>query len=90
MKLFKQHLERLKKEKEIEIELIYLPTYSPNLNLIERLWKYAKRKLLSVYYEAFDEFKEKIERFFEHDVKEKVHKLNLKHSVGTAFQIISL
>ncbi len=39
-------------EKEVEIEFIYLPTYSPNLNLIERLWKYAKKKLLSVYHET--------------------------------------
>ncbi|MGC8819472.1 MAG: transposase, partial [Athalassotoga sp.] len=23
-------------------EVIYLPAYSPNLNLIERLWKYSK------------------------------------------------
>jgi len=88
--LFKQHLERLKKEKGVEIELIYLPTYSPNLNLIERLWKYAKKKLLSVYYETFDEFKDKIKRFFEHDVKEKAHRWNLEHFIGTAFQIISL
>ncbi|MGB9500345.1 MAG: IS630 family transposase [Dissulfuribacterales bacterium] len=87
--LFGQHLERLKKEKEVEIELIYLPTYSPNLNLIERLWKYAKKKLLSVYYETFEEFKDKIKRFFEHDVKERTHRLNLKRFIGTAFQIIS-
>jgi transposase len=24
------------------IELLYLPTYSPNLNIIERLWKFVK------------------------------------------------
>jgi transposase len=27
--------------KSLKIELLYLPTYSPNLNLIERLWKFA-------------------------------------------------
>ncbi|WP_439629389.1 transposase [Gemmata sp.] len=28
------------------IELLFLPSYSPNLNLIERLWKFTKRKAL--------------------------------------------
>ena len=33
------------------IELLYLPSYSPNLNLIERLWKFVKKKCLySKYY----------------------------------------
>jgi transposase len=27
------------------IELLFLPSYSPNLNLIERYWKYLKGKL---------------------------------------------
>ena len=29
--------------KSLGIELLYLPTYSPNLNLIERLWKFIKK-----------------------------------------------
>jgi transposase len=41
----------------LKIELLYLPTYSPNLNLIERLWKFVKKKCLySRYYENFDLF----------------------------------
>ena len=28
---------------ELSIRLLYLPSYSPNLNLIERLWGFAKR-----------------------------------------------
>jgi Transposase and inactivated derivatives len=40
------------------IELLYLPPYSPNLNLIERLWKFVKKKsLYSKYYEKFPAFK---------------------------------
>ena len=40
------------------IELLFLPPYSPNLNLIERLWKFVKRKCLySTYYEKFQDFK---------------------------------
>ena len=30
----------------LNIELLYLPAYSPNLNLIERLWKFVKKKCL--------------------------------------------
>jgi transposase len=42
---------------ELGITLQFLPSYSPNLNLIERLWKFVKKKCLyNVYYETFDEF----------------------------------
>jgi transposase len=30
--------------KELKIELLFLASYSPNLNLIERLWRFTKRK----------------------------------------------
>jgi len=43
------------------IELLFLPPYSPNLNLIERLWKFVKKKCLySEYYETFTDFKQAI------------------------------
>lgn len=42
----------------LHIELLYLPPYSPNLNLIERLWKFVKKKALySKYYADFAAFK---------------------------------
>jgi transposase len=42
---------------ELRIELLYLPSYSPNLNLIERLWKFVKKEVLSCrYYEDFTRF----------------------------------
>ena len=44
------------------IALLYLPAYSPHLNLIERFWKFVKKQCLySKYYETFDEFKHAIE-----------------------------
>ena len=52
-----EHLEQIRKEKGIKIEIIYLPPYSPNLNLIERLWRYAKNEILQVYYEEKEKFK---------------------------------
>lgn len=32
--------------RSLGIELLYLPSYSPNLNLIERLWKFVKKECL--------------------------------------------
>jgi transposase len=34
------------------IELLYLPSYSPNLNIIERLWRFVKRQALYGRYHA--------------------------------------
>jgi transposase len=43
------------------INLVYLPPYSPNLNLIERLWKFLRKECLSnKYYDTFKIFSEKI------------------------------
>jgi len=41
------------------IELLFLPSYSPHLNLIERLWRFARKECLySKYYPKFDGFKQ--------------------------------
>lgn len=46
----------------LQIELCFLPAYSPNLNLIERLWKFVKKQCLySHYYADFASFKAAIE-----------------------------
>ena len=51
----------------LDIDLLYLPAYSPNLNLIERLWKFVKKKCLySIYYENFDLFKKAISECVAH------------------------
>jgi transposase len=43
---------------ELGIELLYLPSYSPNLNLIERLWKFVKKNALrGRYYATFADFR---------------------------------
>lgn len=45
----------------LQIELLYLPAYSPKLNLIERLWKFVKKTCLySKYYAHFANFKQAI------------------------------
>lgn len=36
----------MNKAEELGIELLFLPPYSPNLNIIERLWKFTKKSVL--------------------------------------------
>lgn len=47
--------------KKLGISLEYIPPYSPNLNLIERVWKFVKGELRSKYYGDFTNFREKID-----------------------------
>jgi transposase len=45
--------------KHLEIKLLFLPPYSPNLNLIERLWGFLQREVLyNRYYPTFDKFRD--------------------------------
>ena len=58
-KAVRQHLESSR------IELHFLPPYSPNLNPIERLWKWMKERVIyNTYYEYFEEFKAAVLGFF--------------------------
>jgi len=64
--------------KEINIEIVYLPPYSPNLNLIERYWGFLRKKVLrNQFYATFDEFKKAIISF------SKCRTQKLKHALGS-------
>jgi len=53
------------KAKELNIRLKYIPPYSPNLNLIERLWRFFREKVLSLKsYENLDIFSKTCSSFF--------------------------
>ncbi len=74
------------------IELLFLPPYSPNLNLIERLWKFTKKKCLySKYYSNFKAFNQAISHFLAtmhvSDQKELDSLLTLKFQLFTEEQI---
>ena len=50
----------------LNITLLFLPSYSPNLNIIERLWKFTKKTILyAKYYETPDKFHFAITDFFQ-------------------------
>jgi transposase len=59
-KLVQEHI------KDTTVELLFLPSYSPNLNLIERLWRFLKDEVLTVYHETFDQFVNAIDKVLDH------------------------
>ena len=72
--------------KKIGIRLIYLPPYSPNLNPIERLWKFMKKKIMAnTYYEDKSEFQNAVTSFFRGIRK---YKSELETLITDNFQII--
>lgn len=45
------------------MRLLFLPPYSPNLNLIERFWKFLRKKIMrNTYYATFAEFRAAVQR----------------------------
>jgi hypothetical protein len=68
------------------IELLYLPSYSPNLNLIERLWRFVRKESLnSTYYEAFEQFTTAIDQCL--DGLPTVHKSEMETLLTHKFQM---
>ncbi len=60
----------------LNIQLQFLPSYSPNLNLIERLWKFIKRDVLyGKHYNTFDEFCQAIDGCLEKIPTQHRHRL---------------
>lgn len=48
-----------------KIKLHFLPSYSPNVNPIERLWKWMKERVIyNTYYREFEDFKLAVFGFF--------------------------
>lgn len=65
---------------------INLPPYSPNLNIIERLWKFFKKKVIyNSYYEKFTVFRKYCLDFFRHLGK---YRAELQTLMTDNFQLI--
>ena len=70
------------------IKLIFLPPYSPNLNFIERLWKYMKKYIIGVKYrEKFKQFEDDIHYFFDHIDQ---HDKKLRQFIGTELHLVQV
>lgn len=76
----------IEKAKSLNIELCFLPSYSPNLNLIERCWKFVKKKCLySKYYQDFSAFKSAISTCLNETMT--THKADLDSLLTLRFQL---
>jgi transposase len=76
----------IEKAESLNIELCFLPSYSPNLNLIERVWKFVKKKCLYLhYYEKFPAFKEAISKCLTET--STTHKADLDSLLTLRFQL---
>jgi transposase len=63
----KYHYSKEVKEylKTSRVQLVFIPSYSPNLNLIERIWKFFKKKVLyNTYYSDIGKFRDACINFF--------------------------
>ena len=70
---------------QVEITLLFLPSYSPNLNLIERLWKFIKRRALyGRYHPTFADFQAAIQETI--DSLSTIHAEPLKTLMTLNFQ----
>jgi transposase len=64
-----------------KIELHFLPSYSPNLNPIERVWKWMKERVMyNTYYREFEDFKQAVIGFLQ-----TLSSLDPGASLGTIF-----
>jgi len=73
----------------LNVELLFLPPYSPNLNLIERVWKLVKAKCLrNKYFEDFPSFRESIDGFLDSLQGEK--RVLLKTLITENFQLLQI
>ena len=73
--------------KTSRINMIFLPTYSPNLNLIERFWKLLKKQIINNnYYEHFRDFQDAVLNFC--NKSSPKHKAMIKQFVGTKMHLL--
>ena len=71
-------------EKSPRLKLVFLPAYSPQLNLIERVWRFFKKKVLyNQYHENLDAFRKASIVFFRNINK---HKDALRSLLSGGFQ----
>jgi transposase len=82
-----QHCILVKETAEaLGITLLFLPPYSPNLNVIERLWKFTKKKVLyGKYYDSPAKFHQAIITFFQTTINQ-TYKDDLKSLLSLKFQ----
>jgi hypothetical protein len=59
-KVLKEWIAKTKKETGVTFDLHHLPAYSPNLNLIERLWKFLRKEALQKWHPSFEDMQKAV------------------------------
>ncbi len=74
-------------KKTYDIELVYLPSYSPNLNLVERIWRFVKAEIRSSFTRDFSSFCASIDAAI--DSTTKSAKSRIDSLIGEKIQLYS-
>jgi transposase len=59
-KILKGWIAQTKKDAGVTFDLRHLPPYSPNLNLIERLWKFLRKEALQKWHATFEDMQQAV------------------------------
>jgi len=59
-KVLMEWIEKTGKESGVRFDLKHLPAYSPNLNLIERLWKFLRKEALQKWHPTFEDMRKAV------------------------------
>jgi transposase len=59
-KILMAWIEKTRNESGVTFDLLHLPGYSPNLNLIERLWKFMRKEALQKWHPSFEDMQKAV------------------------------
>jgi transposase len=59
-KILMEWIGKTRKESGVWFDLKHLPAYSPNLNLIERLWKFLRKQALQKWHPSFEDMQKAV------------------------------
>src|SRR5262245_17707963 len=65
-KVLKAWIAAVQQERGVVFDLKYLPAYAPNLNLIERLWKFLRKEALQKWHATFEEMQQAVAAVLDH------------------------
>jgi transposase len=64
--VLKDWIAQAQRQRGVVFDLKYLPAYSPNLNLIERLWKFLRKEALQRWHETFEAMQQAVADVLDH------------------------
>ena len=65
-KVLKEWIAATRQGRGVVFDLKHLPAYSPNLNLIERLWKFLRKEALQRWHATFEEMQQALAAVLDH------------------------